>query len=88
MTRRVGMPWSLIVAFSVAFFRGMLIPPPTGRLSASEGALRPDSFMAGAGCCPVRARSVQGVQWSTTFRLAGFPPDGGEYFIFRNDSPH
>src|SRR5271167_959648 len=86
-TRRVGTPRSLNVASSVALASGMAMPLPTGFI-ASEAAFMPASLAAEAAVCPVLARSVHGVQWSTTLRLAGVPPEAGVYFSFKNDSPH
>src|SRR5271165_5640610 len=87
-TRRTGVPWSLTFATSFALASGIAIPPPTGRLSGSEAALMPASLAADAAVCPVLARSVHGVQWSTTLRLAGVPPEAGVYFSLTNDSPY
>src|ERR1700733_3189801 len=86
-TSRTGIPRSLTFVTSVAFLSGMLIPPPTG-LIASEGALTPASFMAGAAARPLLTRSIHGVQWSTTCSVAGTAPEEGVYFSLRNDSPH
>src|ERR1700677_4703503 len=86
-TRRIGVPWSPTIATSFAFFSAMLIRPPTGVI-ASEGALTPASFTAGFAAWPLLARSVHGVQCSTTRSVAGTPPNGGVYFSLRNDSPH
>src|ERR1039458_9311436 len=49
-TRRIGVPRSLIIGTSFAFFSAMFMPPPTG-LIASEGALIPASFTAGFAAC-------------------------------------
>src|ERR1700733_10921154 len=86
-TRTVGVPWSFIFATSVAFLSGMFIPLPTG-LKAAEEALKPANLAACAAVCPLLARSVHGVQWSATCRLAAAPFNGGEYASLRNDSPH
>src|ERR1700733_9569641 len=86
-TKRTGFPRSLMFATSLAFFSERFILPPTG-LAASVGALCPASFVAGSRACPDRTKSVQGVQWSTTFRLACVPPEAGVYCTFTNDSPN
>src|SRR5580692_7538599 len=69
-TKTVGVPRSLIIGTSFAFCNEMLIPPPTG-LTASEAALVPASLTAGLAACPVLAKSVHGVQWSSTRSFAG-----------------
>src|ERR1035438_4273993 len=86
-TRTIGVPRSPIISNRLALFNAMFMPPLTG-LIASEGALTPASFPAGAAACPLLTRSVHGVQWSTTSSLAGTPPEEGVYFSLRSDSPH
>src|SRR5271169_3482565 len=87
-TRTVGRPRSLITACSLAFFNATLIPPLADCIRASEERLTPDGRRLGVAFCPVLAKSVQGVQWSATSRVAAVFPDGGVYFSLRNDSPH
>ena len=74
--------------FAVASLRSLLFIPAFTGLKASLGALSPATLVANSFSCPDRTKSIHGVQWSTTCRLAGAPAEAGVYFTLTNDSPH
>jgi hypothetical protein len=84
----VGTPWSLTVAHQVCILQrhahaAVYGPPERFRGGAHAGHPgRQRRSLSGSGEVSPRCPVIHHLQ------VAGFPPEGGVYFSFRNDSPH